>query len=344
MDEIDSLPAEGFTSLKLFMAYKNVFQIDDATLFKAMQKAASHGMIVMVHAENGDVEATLTPELLAAGKTDPVYHASSRPPEIEGEATNRAVVMAGMTGCRLYVVHMTCEQSIDALRRGRAAGLSGHGRNLHPVLLPDRQGSHGAAQFSGREVRLLAADPHHPRSGRALAGDARIGTLQVVSTDHCDFWFDGGHGPTDEWAKAHNGGDWAAFEAQDPSYRRPGKELGKGNFAKIPNGLPAIEDRLVMLWNAGVNTGKNFAEPLCRTQLHQSGQDFRHVPAKRHDCRRIGRRHCRLGSQQEAHHQRQHPPHAHAITTCSKARKSPACRCWSTRAARSWSMAISGSA
>ena len=112
MEEIPTLLKEGITSLKLFMAYKNVFQIDDATLFRAMTKAAENGMIVMVHAENGDVEAELTPALLAAGKTDPKNHADSRPPEIEGEATNRAVVMSGLTGCPLYVVHMTCEQSI----------------------------------------------------------------------------------------------------------------------------------------------------------------------------------------------------------------------------------------
>ncbi|MBZ0304380.1 MAG: amidohydrolase family protein, partial [Anaerolineae bacterium] len=122
MAEIPSLIEEGITSLKLFMAYKNVYQINDTTLFRAMQVAAQNGMIVMVHAENGDIEAELTPALVAAGKTDPKYHASSRPPEIEGEATNRAVVMAGMTGCPLYVVHMTCQPSIDALRRGRALG------------------------------------------------------------------------------------------------------------------------------------------------------------------------------------------------------------------------------
>ena len=98
MEEIPSLLDEGITSLKLFMAYKNVFQIDDTTLFRAMQVAAQHGMIVMVHAENGDVEAELTPRLLAEGKVEPKYHASSRPPEIEGEATNRAVVMAGLAG------------------------------------------------------------------------------------------------------------------------------------------------------------------------------------------------------------------------------------------------------
>ena len=81
-------------------------------------------------------------------------------------------------------------------------------------------------------------------------------TLQVISTDHCNFWFDGGHGPWQEWGQQHNGGNWAEFEQQDPSYRRPGKELGKGNFAKIPNGMPGLEERLMTIWEAGVNTGK----------------------------------------------------------------------------------------
>ena len=135
LDEIPSLLHEGVTSLKLFMAYKNVFQIDDATLFKTMQVAAAKGMLVMVHAENGDVEASLTPKLLAEGKTDPFWHSVSRPQEIEGEATNRAVVMAGLTGCPLYVVHMTCEESIDALRRGRAAGYPVMGESCTQILL-----------------------------------------------------------------------------------------------------------------------------------------------------------------------------------------------------------------
>ncbi|HLA44170.1 MAG TPA: amidohydrolase family protein, partial [Aggregatilineales bacterium] len=118
MDEIPTMVEEGITSLKVFMAYKGVFMVDDDTLFRTMQQASKHGMIVMVHAENGDVEALLRPQLLAEGKTDPKYHAASRPPEIEGEATNRAVVLSGLTGCPLYVVHMTCEPSIEALRRG----------------------------------------------------------------------------------------------------------------------------------------------------------------------------------------------------------------------------------
>lgn len=254
MDEIDSLPAEGFTSLKLFMAYKNVFQIDDATLFKTMQKASKNGMIVMVHAENGDVEATLTPELLAAGKTDPVYHASSRPPEIEGEATNRAVVMAGMTDCRLYVVHMTCEPAIDALRRGRQLGYPVMGETCIQYFFLTVADHLAQPNFQG--AKYVCSPPIRTYHDQGVLWQAvRDGTLQVVSTDHCSFWFEGGVGPTQEWAASHDG-EWAKFEAQNPSYRRPGKELGKGNFAKIPNGLPAIEDRMIMLWNGGVNTGR----------------------------------------------------------------------------------------
>ena len=255
MEEIPSMVDEGITSLKLFMAYKNVFQIDDATLFKAMGQAADNGMIVMVHAENGDVEAELTPALLAEGKTDPVYHASSRPPEIEGEATNRAVVMSGLSGCPLYVVHMTTESAIQALQRGRALGYPVMGETCVQYFFLTVDEHLAQPDFHGS--KYVCSPPIRSKHDQQVLWRAvKDGTLQVVSTDHCDFWFEGGVGPWQEWGAAHNGGAWAAYEAQNPTYRRPGKELGLGNFAKIPNGLPAIEDRLMMVWNAGVNTGK----------------------------------------------------------------------------------------
>jgi dihydropyrimidinase len=255
LEEIPSLVDEGVTSLKLFMAYKNVFQVDDATLFKAMRVAAEHGMIVMVHAENGDVEAQLTPSLLAAGYTDPKYHAQSRPPEIEGEATNRAVVMSGMTGCSLYVVHMTCEPAVEALRRGRALGYPVMGETCCQYFFVTVEEHMAQPGFEG--AKYVCSPPirtHHDQG--VLWRAVRDGTLQVVSTDHCDFWFEGGVGPVAEWAAAHNGGDWVEYERQDPTYRRPGKELGRGNFAKIPNGLPGIEDRMMVMWHGGVNFGR----------------------------------------------------------------------------------------
>jgi dihydropyrimidinase len=255
LEEIPTLVEEGVTSLKLFMAYKNVFQIDDATLFRTMQVAAEHGMIVMVHAENGDVEASLTPRLLAEGRTAPIYHASSRPPEIEGEATNRAVVMSGLTGCALYVVHMTCEPAVQALMRGRTAGYPVMGETCIQYFFLTAQQHLGAPGFEG--AKYVCSPPIRTEYDQHVLWRAvRDGTLQVVSTDHCDFWHEGGVGPWQEWAQAHPEGAWAAYEAQDPSYRRPGKELGRENFARIPNGLPAIEDRMMMLWHGGVNTGR----------------------------------------------------------------------------------------
>lgn len=255
MDEIPTLVDEGITSLKLFMAYKNVFQIDDRTLYRAMEQAARHGMIVMVHAENGDVEEQLRLRLLAEGKTDPHWHYHSRPPEIEGEATNRAVVMSGLTGCPLYVVHMTCEPAIEALRRGRALGYPVMGETCVQYFYVTYDKHLRAPGFEG--AKFVCSPPIRSTHDHGILWQAvRDGTLQAVSTDHCDFWYEGGVGPWQEWSNAHNGGDWVEYERQNPSYRRPGKELGKGNFAKIPNGLPGIEDRMIVMWHLGVNGGK----------------------------------------------------------------------------------------
>jgi len=230
MDEIPSLVADGVTSLKLFMAYKGVFQVDDRTLFRAMMKAAEAGMLIMVHAENGDVVDDLIQKYLREGKTDPIYHAYSRPAAVEGEATGRAVALAGIAGCPLYVVHMTCEEAVDQLRLGRARGLPVMGETCIQYMFlttkdlerPNYEGS-----------KFVCSPPIRTEHDQQILWNAlRDRTLQVVSTDHCPFWFEGGV----------NG-------------RIAGKELGKGNFAKIPNGLPVIEDRMKILWHYGVGEG-----------------------------------------------------------------------------------------
>ncbi len=265
MEEIPSLVDEGVTSLKVFMAYKNVFMVDDDTLFRCMQKAHDSGMIVMVHAENGDVEALLTPKLLAEGKTDPVHHAASRPPEIEGEATNRAIVMSGLTDCPLYVVHMTTESAIEALRRGRQQGYPVMGESCTQYFFLTVDEHLGAPGFEG--AKYVCSPPIRSTDDHGVLWRAlQDGTLQHVSTDHCDFWYEGGVGPWKEWMDSHPNGDWPEYEAQDPSYRRPGKELGKGNFAKIPNGMPGLEDRMMVMWEHGVNTGR--LSPTKFVELH----------------------------------------------------------------------------
>src|SRR2546423_13241839 len=122
LDELATLPEQGITSYKLFMAYKGVLQVSDETLFKTMEVAAETGALIMVHAENGDAIDVLVKQALADGHTEPRYHALTRPPELEGEATNRAIQLARIAGAPLYVVHVTCKEAVDAIDRARRSG------------------------------------------------------------------------------------------------------------------------------------------------------------------------------------------------------------------------------
>ncbi len=253
--EIPAVRAAGITSLKVLMAYKGRIMVDDTALFKTLRAARQHDMLVMVHCENGDVEHLLRHELLAAGKTEPVYHAASRPPEIEGEATNRAAMMAGLTGCPLYVVHVTCAPAVEALRRARALGYPVMGESCVQYFHLTVDDHLAQPDFQG--AKYVCSPPVRTRRDHDVLWDAVAdGALQVVSTDHCPFWLAGGVGPWREWAAAHDDHQWPEYEAQDPTYRRPGKELGRGDFSLMPNGLPGIEDRLLVMWHSGVNGGR----------------------------------------------------------------------------------------
>lgn len=231
MDEIPKVIDEGVTSLKLFMAYKGVLQVDDMTLFRAMMKAAEHGLLIMVHAENGDVIADLIPRLLAEGKTEPKYHATAHPALAEGEATGRAIALAGISGAPLYVVHVTCEEAVEQIALGRAKGLRVMGETCTQYMFIfeedlARPGYEGAKFVCSPPVR-------QPKDAQILWKALANNTLQAVSTDHCPFWFEGGI-----------------------KGRPAGKELGKAGFDKIPNGMPGIEDRLPVMWHHGVNGGR----------------------------------------------------------------------------------------
>ena len=214
------------------MAYKGALMVDDATLFRAMQQAAEHGLLIMVHAENGDAIDILVAEALAAGHTEPKYHALTRPPELEAEATNRAIRLAEVAGAPLYVVHVTNAGAVEAIRAGARARRADLRRDLRAILLL-HQGRSGAARLRGREVGLLAAVPREDAIRRRSGRPSRTNDLQVISTDHCDFWFEGGK-----------------------DGRTAGKELGKGDFSKIPNGVPGIEDRMMVLYTQGVRGGR----------------------------------------------------------------------------------------
>ncbi|MFZ0548945.1 MAG: dihydropyrimidinase [Candidatus Promineifilaceae bacterium] len=233
-EEIPHLVEEGITSIKLLMAYKGTFQVDDTALFKTMCAAAEHDLLVMVHAENGDVIAELTAQLLAAGKTAPHYHLAAHPALVESEATCRAVSLAGVSGARLYVVHMTCAGSVEQLALGRAKGFRVMGESCSQYLGLSEEKLQGTAENPFEGAKFVCSPPLRTRADADVLWSALAGnTLQVVSTDHCPFFFEGGI----------NG-------------RPPGKELGRETFTRIPNGLPGIEDRMVVTWQWGVNSGR----------------------------------------------------------------------------------------
>jgi dihydropyrimidinase len=231
MKEIPMVIDEGVTSLKLFMAYKGLFQVDDTTLFRAMMTAAEHGMLIMVHAENGDVIFERRAKLLAEGKTEPKYHAVAQPALAEAEATARAVSLAGIAGAPLYVVHMTCEGAVEQLAWGRAKGLPVMGETCTQYMFVFED---DLARPNYEGAKFVCSPPvRRPKDAEVLWQALANRTLQAVSTDHCPFWFEGG-----------------------VKGRIAGKELGKASFDKIPNGMPGIEDRMPVMWHHGVNGGR----------------------------------------------------------------------------------------
>lgn len=237
LEDVAAVPDEGVTSYKLFMAYKGTIMVEDETLFKTMQVAAKTGALVMVHAENGDAIDVLVKQALAEGKSEPRWHAATRPAILEGEATNRAIKLAHLAGCPLYVVHVTCEEAVEPIAAARAAGWRTWGETCTQYLFIDEHHLEEPDFGGAKYVFSPPARPayHQQRLWQAL----QTGVLSVVSTDHCP------------------------FRMSDQ------KQLGRDDFSKIPNGAPGIENRLHMLHHFGVRTGKltmNQLVDICCTQ------------------------------------------------------------------------------
>ena len=224
LGDLARVPDQGVTSYKLFMAYKGSIMVDDQTLFKVMQVASHTGALVLVHAENGDAIDVLVKEAVAAGHTEPIWHARTRPPELEGEATNRAIQLARIAGASLYVVHVTCRQALEPIIQARAAGWRVTGETCPQYLFIDESYLE-RPNFEG--AKYVYTPPPRTREHQELLWRA-LGTdvLSVVSTDHCAFKWQGQ------------------------------KTMGQDDFSQIPNGGPGIEDRLNMLHHFGVRPGR----------------------------------------------------------------------------------------
>jgi dihydropyrimidinase len=224
LEELASLPDQGITSYKLFMAYKGALMVDDETLFRTMEVAAQTGALVMVHAENGDAIDVLVKQALADGKTEPKYHALTRPPETEGEATNRAIQLARVAGSPLYVVHVSCKEAVEPIQLAREKGWNVHGETCTQYFFIDYSYLE-RPDFEGAKW-VYTPPPRAKENQDVLWNAVRTDTLSVVSTDHCAFLWDGQ------------------------------KTMGRDDFSKIPNGGPGLENRLHMMHEFGVRSDR----------------------------------------------------------------------------------------
>jgi dihydropyrimidinase len=224
MNEIPQIiEKQGVNSFKVFMAYKHVLYVDDETIFKTLQACRDAGGLVQVHAENGDVIEVIVKQHLAQGKTDPVWHARSRPVECEGEATHRAIRLAEIAGAPLYVVHVSSAMAADMISDGRKRGLPIYGETCPQYLVCDTE-DYLRPNFEGAKY-VLSPPIRDKWNQSVLLRKLKNMELHAFGSDHCSFNLCGQ------------------------------KELGRSDFSKIPNGAPTIEDRLSILYHVGVEGG-----------------------------------------------------------------------------------------
>ena len=234
--EIPSLREMGITTLKVFTAYNGRLRINDSSIFKAMQIARDNGMLVMAHCENGDVIETLTEQALAAGHTTPEWHALTRPAWGAVDATLRLAGMASAADASVYIVHMNVGSEVDMLKYARERGVKVMGETCPQYLfftIDDLRRHDGSKWVCSPPMRTA-------QDNAGIWEGLSEGILQTIGTDHCPFFYDGSRP--------------IVYEGSEIAI--PGKELGKDDFTKIPNGLPGIGDRLPVMWTCGVGAGK----------------------------------------------------------------------------------------
>jgi dihydropyrimidinase len=215
---------EGVNSFKHFMAYKNAIMCDDETLVNSFRRALELGAMPTVHAENGELVYLLQQEVVKMGITGPEGHPLSRPPMVEGEAANRAIAIADVLGVPLYIVHVSCIEAAEAIARARAKGQRVYGEVLAGHLLID-DSVYRDPDFA-KAAAYVMSPPFRPKGHQEMLWRGlQSGQLHTTATDHCVFC-------------------------------APQKAAGRENFTKIPNGCGGIEERMAVIWDAGVNTGR----------------------------------------------------------------------------------------
>ncbi|MGH9303535.1 MAG: dihydropyrimidinase [Acidimicrobiales bacterium] len=223
LKEMDVLVGEGVTSFKLFMAYPGVFYASDKDIFKAMDRAASNGALIMMHAENGIAIDAIVEKALARGETAPVNHGLTRPAELEGEAVSRAIRLAQVARSPLYIVHLSSKPALEAVVEARDRGQNTFAETCPQYLFLSEE---DMARDGFEGAKFVCTPPLRPRQHQAVLWQGlRDDDLSVVATDHCPFCY------------------------------KEQKELGIGDFTKIPNGLPGVEHRMDLIYQ-GVLAGE----------------------------------------------------------------------------------------
>jgi dihydropyrimidinase len=238
----------GVNSFKHFMAYKNAIMADDETLVHSFKRALELGAIPTVHAENGELVFQLQKDLMARGMTGPEAHPLSRPPEVEAEAANRAIAIANVLGTPVYIVHVSCEESLDAIARARAKGQRVYGEALAGhLVIDDSVYTNPDPAYARAHVMSPPFRGKHHQS--ALWHGLQSGNLQTTATDHCTFCAEQ-------------------------------KSAGANDFTRIPNGCGGVEERMAVIWDAGVNTGKLTPSEFVKVTSTNAAQIFNMYPRK----------------------------------------------------------------
>src|SRR5947209_2115288 len=245
---LQRIVGDGTASFKVFLAYKGAFGIDDAELFRTLALARRLGVIVTAHCENAEIVAQLQARLFAEGKTGPEWHEPSRPPAVEAEGVHHLATFAELTGAHVYVVHTSCAEALAAARRARERGVRLWVETVIPYLVLDKTDAErpdfeGAKYVMSPPLRELR---HQPTLWNAL----RMGAIDTVATDHAPF----------------------DFHQQ--------KEMGRGDFTRIPNGIPSLQDRIHLLYTHGVANGRIDLHRFVQVASTQAAKIFGLFPRK----------------------------------------------------------------
>jgi dihydropyrimidinase len=246
--QLREIVKRGISSFKIFLAYKGAFGVDDGELYRTLKLAKELGVIVTAHCENETLITELQKELIAAGKTDPGQHHASRPPRVEAEGVHHLMTFAEATGAEIYIVHLSCREALDQAIAARQRGVRVSVETLIQYLTLDKTYAE-KPNFEG--AKYVMSPPLRAKSNQpVLWNGLRDGLIQTVATDHCPF----------------------DFKTQ--------KVMGKNDFTKIPNGIPALEDRVNLLYTHGVKTGKMDLHTLVNCASTQAAKTFDLFPRK----------------------------------------------------------------